>query len=1354
MKKRLISILLTLLMVMSLFSGMSVSAYADDDTDKLYVEYTLAQGDYVLRICQKLGINYYTCKEAIMALNNITSENGFRYLSVGEVVKIPVSDAAAIAIMTGDKTTGSTGSTGSTGGSASGSVASGATIAYYLIPYTMQRGETVLGVCNSLGISFAKYSDQIMKINGISSWNKVGAGTTLLLPSAKTPAVGTTCYAVVAHKVVSGDTAYTLCQKYGVSYGGSTKLLQALNNTDNLAAIKVGKSFYMPVATTIKAQSSSTGNTGSTGSNSGNTGSTGSNSGSTGSTNTNAKSYDLTGNINTNYGSMAFYVNNASVNSAKEGDVVTVNVTTKDGRAVESLTVKFADGRADVKLEANSFIMPACDVRVDAAIKSGYDITINSNYSFKTAAQVGGINVSSAAAGSSVKVISTDPGYVIKEITAYYSTLFGMKKEVISLNSQNTFSMPAKDVTIDVVLEPVQTYSFYRVDTNEGSFDIQVDGNSVSKAAKGAKVVVVWQPMTGYEQTSLTVTKVDAKTGKLTAETVKTYYNYFTMPDCPVQIEVGFDKTYNDIDIEAVEGGVIEAYVGGAKTDEAKTGEKVVVKAVAKTDAFTAVFANLTVTRKADGHLVSLSGDKGEYEFAMPAGGVVVSGKLKGVDKFNVTVKFNNAGSDNRVILKDSNGTWNVLDDETSDDSDKNNVHGYAVGTKIYLSTLARDSHAFKKFVVTLDNGDDELEQELNDMANTQNMIVMPNANVTIKAEFAAGEIAIDAAKLSGKGFVSYLVSKENDGVNFVSANSCKIGDYVMIDVEPENPTFIVDEDNISVINKATGKALSVKKADVATYGENRFIFRMPAEGVEISVNLIGKETKLTFNVYNSTEGKAMDSLKGLSLAEIKHVSQFDDVGSHSYVDNTKAPIVLDVNCGDLIAVSMTELAKADYVVDKIEVRSNGAYYGDGVEYNDGKYRFWVREENMTVDLYLKEKGSSTVSLTDLTYDKNKGSIGCTVGGPANDVVTSCKVGDTVYVVPKLTEGSPYYLKAESLSVVRKSDGVALTVGDNGTDNSVKAVYNSDGDLLHWFFVMPEGGVKMSVEFCINKFVITSINVYDVAAPGTSLTANGLIQISVGKTDNYVEVTDTIDQVPYKSTVKVALTNKAVQEGYSIKNVSVPNVKVSNNSFNMPAEDVTVEVILEKKAVEPTTIKLSTSSDKNGTVQYYLDKECTQLITDGKAAVESYVYVKLTPKTGYVIKEGAPTAKNDFDKTTVALGNEGNGVYSFKTGKNDITVSASFVKESYEMTVWVGDATDTINVTVEKTGITSLVKSGDKITVPYNTKVTFAIVDSSNFVLDKDNSSATAGELKVTSASANMKMPASDVSVTLKTLAK
>ena len=58
MKKRIISMLLTVLMVMSLFSGLTVNAHAATYNGANTIEYTMAQGDFVLRICQKLGLNY------------------------------------------------------------------------------------------------------------------------------------------------------------------------------------------------------------------------------------------------------------------------------------------------------------------------------------------------------------------------------------------------------------------------------------------------------------------------------------------------------------------------------------------------------------------------------------------------------------------------------------------------------------------------------------------------------------------------------------------------------------------------------------------------------------------------------------------------------------------------------------------------------------------------------------------------------------------------------------------------------------------------------------------------------------------------------------------------------------------------------------------------------------------------------------------------------------------------------------------------------------------------------------------------------------------------------------------------
>ena len=91
---------------------------------------------------------------------------------------------------------------------------------------------------------------------------------------------------------------------------------------------------------------------------------------------------------------------------------------TFDGKAIQSLTVKQSDGKADFLLTADTFVMPACDVRVDASVKAGYDINIEANYSGKASASVGGVSVQAAVKGATVVVKSVDPNYEISSI--YY----------------------------------------------------------------------------------------------------------------------------------------------------------------------------------------------------------------------------------------------------------------------------------------------------------------------------------------------------------------------------------------------------------------------------------------------------------------------------------------------------------------------------------------------------------------------------------------------------------------------------------------------------------------------------------------------------------------------------------------------------------------------------------------------------------------------------------------------------------------------------------------------------------------------------------------------------------------------
>ena len=235
MKKRLISVLLTLCLAAALFSSMSVTAFAADT-----IKYTLKSGDTVYGVCQSLGIDFYANYTWITKTNNIKN---YANLKPGTVITLPAAGA---------KSDSATGTTPVEGSANDKTLLDGDFISGYLVPHVMKSGETVYGVCSEMGIDFHSNSDRIMKLNNISSYNKIAAGRTVLFPSTKAPESGS-CVKIVAHKIVSGDTTYGICSSYGISYDGNLKLLQTLNNKENMGAIKAGQLLYLPVPAVISA---------------------------------------------------------------------------------------------------------------------------------------------------------------------------------------------------------------------------------------------------------------------------------------------------------------------------------------------------------------------------------------------------------------------------------------------------------------------------------------------------------------------------------------------------------------------------------------------------------------------------------------------------------------------------------------------------------------------------------------------------------------------------------------------------------------------------------------------------------------------------------------------------------------------------------------------------------------------------------------------------------------------------------------------------------------------------------------------------------------------------------------------
>ena len=1292
MKKRIISALLTVLMVMSLFTGLSVSAYADDENPQV-VEYTLKAGDYVLKLCQAQGINYFTCRDAIIKLNGLKSENDFRFLAVGRVIKLPATDAAALNIIASGSTgTGSTGTTTGTVSTAKGSDS----VAYYLIPYTIQRGETVAGICNSLGISFTNYADQIMKLNNISSWNKVAAGKTLLLPSPKAPAVGTTCYQVVEHKICSGETAYNMAASYGVDYGQNTKLLQALNNTSNLAKVKAGSTFYIPVATTITA--SSTGNTGSTG-NSGNSGNTGSsdnnnNSGNNNSGNNNSgnnsstKKYSITPNINTAYGTMTFYVNNATVSSAAAGDTVTVDVNTTDGKAISSLVVKHADGSADVKLEGNTFIMPGCNVRVDAEIQSGYDIDIESNYPTITAAAVSGVSVSSASQGANVKIVSTDPGYMVDSATVYYSTWLGLKK-FVTVNDAMCFIMPAANVTVKATLKAVPTYNFYRADCVNGSFDLQVNGFSASKAAKGAQVTIVWKAMDGYTLSGISVTE------KKTGTSVSVLNNSFTMPGCDVEVKLTFGKTDNAIVINAVEGGILNAYdTNGNSITEAKTGDLITIKLKdGSSEAGYGNKFNLTVTRNADGNLVTTAPANGpaeEYTFTMPAGGVTVDGQFIGDNK-EISVTFNGGSNGNTIIVNDARFT-------------EDGKVKAAVGSKVILGTLARDGYAFNRFEVSVDG---EYNVEQSELANAQGYILMPNGAVSVEAFFVADAIPLEAASIRGSGDVSYQVSTTGKDGEYKTACSSKVGEWVKIIVKPSNAGFVVPDNAILVTDKATGKSVKLIKIDNTSY-----IFQMPSQGVDVSVILVGDPHKLTLKTMNADNNSA--DLQGKSLWQISVEGDWPVVENDPNGGTTKA----DVKANDPIVLSLTEPGAANYVIDKVVLTTSGGVYAGGIEYIGNQYYFLMPDTDTTCTVYLKAKTTSDVSLTGcLIYDKSRGSANFEMGGTA---IGSCKAGDTVMVRATAAEGFTY---GPDDVIITRADGGTLTSGTDVNAGNFVPVYEDKGSgavLTGWIFKMPQGGVNVEINFKQSEANAIELNVYDET--GAVLTGNGYVSVQYGG-NNFTDISGDFGKVPYGSAVTVSLTDLG-KSLYDLTKVTVDGVTCENRvnffGFYMPNTTAKITVVLTAKTPEPTSFKLYSSYDYNkGTVGFYVGGNPVDTATE----VDT-VSIVFTPTAGYMLDSYTIVRNTDNvtvkEETKLAEGSAKTVDVKLADVMDDFTVTATFVNRTYNAKLKIVDKNGT-EITDENLvqfkgadGKYKAVKSGSVVEVVFDNNVNIGLTSTGN----------------------------------------
>lgn len=655
-KKRLLSMLLCIVLVMSLFTGLEVSASADD-----VITHTAANGDYLFKVCKSYGLDYYQCKQAIMALNGFTSEQQLNKISVGQQIKLPASNAVAATVKASTVTTTTVATTTTIGGttttttttSAVSGALGGHNVAFYLVPHVVASGETLNGICNGLGTSYTANSAMILGMNGISNANNIKAGKNVYIPTKTAPVSGNG-YAVIEHTVSSGENLTSICSQYGVNYAANAQLISGLNAGKDVSRIYAGQKLYIPVATSgigVVTPGISSPSTVAPGVQGGYT-----------------ISFDAT-----NYGSPFATVDGAKVTAAKQGAKVQIVSNADAGYNIKSVSVMRLDTRANLLVSENSFIMPASNVAVTVMYSPAMRLTKAVPANGRFSLLVNGSDESYANYGDVISVLpSPDSSYAVAKVTYKKSADGSNEKSVYpDANGDYKFNMPNYPVTVTVTFVKASFYKITTTKTGTGTGEVAYayNGSTITKAAANTKVTVNLTPADGSIVRSVKVNGKaidDVDNFGLAKENDNCYT--FKMPEATVMVEVEFYKTVTyRVNIESdVKGGTVEICITDSVTGvqrfdgKAKAGDIVSIRPRPNSGySFDLASSAVLYANKSSKVPISSTFDAtyAGYIFTMPKADVLVHHVwTAGTARYKVTTNSINNGGTVYYVVDDGSG--------------------------------------------------------------------------------------------------------------------------------------------------------------------------------------------------------------------------------------------------------------------------------------------------------------------------------------------------------------------------------------------------------------------------------------------------------------------------------------------------------------------------------------------------------------------------------------------------------------------------------------------------------------------------------------------------------------------------
>jgi len=1028
-------------MLMSLCTVLGTSASAAANVTTV----TMQSGDTVLSLCQKLGVDFYTYKNLIMTLNGFTAESQFSKLAVGQQIVLPSNAAAAAAlaggtasattIAAGTTTAGTTTAAATTAAAATSastvgqvsSIPAGDHVAFYLVSYTIQKGETIQGIYSNWGLSYKTYDNQIKKLNNIASYSSIAAGRTMLLPTTSPAVANSTYFTVMAHTMKSGESAYDIISnQYGMNFSANKDMILALNNTTDLAKIWAGSTLYIPVNGVVNTSTSV---------------STSTSTATTTATVSSYGTYNLVSQTAVN-GSFDMIVDGKSVTTAQAGKTVKVVATPDTGYTVDTIkVVKVGEASTIVGVSDGYFTMPSYSVVVSVTFKTAksYNVTVDSSSNGSAAAMVNGAQVTKAFVGNTVTV-KTIPatGFMLDYIRVTYNDY---KDSVAVYN--NSFVMPDCDVAITAVFEKDPTYdptlghAIY-TDVSNGTVKTYIGNTEVENAHKGDRVTIEVTPNTNYTLESLAVYYDSFK------KSAEVDNGSFTMPDGPVTIVATIKPTSSAaFAITKVDtaDGVFGVYANDTDVSEAKVGTRLTVKGTPKSAAYWYI---VTVTKTGDSSTsvpVAMN-DDGTSSFTMP--------------DFPVSVRTRFYLYHN-IILDASNGVRGSFAVRAGNSKVAKCASGVELNVAIWG---VKSGYAASSVILTYGDG----SSYTLDGAN----FIMPDCDVKVNVVFSEQEsIVAHAATVNGeygKFGNTYSVGGKTMNGNKAAATEIKVGTgrNVVINTAPALG-YEVDEITVSYTDVYGNVVTDTVGINPVT---GNYQFQMPVLYSGTKLNLyVSFKPITTYAITLDYTGNEDHRMGTFAVTMLTHTA---------YVDHAKA--------GE--TAQIYTYPATGYAVDTANIKVINTSTGNEVTINKNNYTFVMPAAAVKVIVPFYEtshyiqllrandgtdglpKGVLSVIIDGVEY-QDQDLIGKSTednGGEYDYDYSKARIkfpiGTLVTVVNSSRAG--YVLNSEQPILINKV-----------VDNSLVNYKTIDGD--HFSFEMPNADVVISAQYIDDMVAINAI---------------------------------------------------------------------------------------------------------------------------------------------------------------------------------------------------------------------------------------------------------------------------------------